>query len=169
MAADLHLHIRTSEVTDELIADFFGHCLGSKFFDIDRQETLPTLDDIKRHPNWKWLEKDFDENGNIRPGAYVPGLAHIVISDTPNIWVGEVSWLKAALFEDPNSFIPDPIGAVREIFEDDEGTEITDEIIQKVQDALVRPNQTGYSISEANPVIEFLKKYKGERAFTISW
>lgn len=41
------------------------------------------------------------------------------IASTPEIWVGEVSWLKAALFEDADTFIPNTIAKVTEIIGED--------------------------------------------------
>lgn len=90
------------------------------------------------------------------------------ISNTPNIWVGEVSWLKAAVFESPGDFVPDPIAKISEIITDELPT-IDDKLIAKVEVAMGLSNETGYSLGSQNDVIDFLKLHKGKRCFTVSW
>ena len=90
------------------------------------------------------------------------------LGETPRVWVGEVSWLKAALFEDPDTFIPDPVLKVSEVVGEDFPV-ITDDLIERVEDALEVDNRTSYSVSKPEPVVKFLQGHKGKRCFTISW
>ncbi len=90
------------------------------------------------------------------------------ISDTPNVWIGEVSWLKAALFEDPDTFVPDPVDKVSEIVGEDLPV-IDEDIIDQITAALRLPNNTRYSIADPGEVRAFLEQHKGKKIFVISW
>ena len=87
---------------------------------------------------------------------------------TPLCVVGEVSWLKAALFNDSDTFVPDPIGRLSEVI-GDAIVVIDDDLIAQAQAALTIPNQTPYQLNDANEVIEFLRQYKGQKVAPISW
>jgi hypothetical protein len=92
------------------------------------------------------------------------------VSNTPSVWVGEVSWLKAALFDDAETFIPPAVQQIHEIIGEDMPL-IDDSLITRVESALGSENPTSYTVagSEESPVIKFLRDNKGMRAFTISW
>jgi hypothetical protein len=90
-----------------------------------------------------------------------------VIYRTPNVWIGEVSWLKAALFGGEERYIPDPVGRISEIF--DGLITITDDIIRLAREAMRLDNKTQYKIADPKKVTEFLEQYKGKKAFTIAW
>jgi len=94
--------------------------------------------------------------------------AYESISMTPQVYVGEVSWLKAAVFEDQDTFIPDPVGAVSDIIDRDFPT-IDEALIQRIEAAMGLKNTTGYTIGSGNKVVEFLRQHIGKKAFTISW
>jgi hypothetical protein len=195
MSADLHIHIVTDNLTEEHFKCFFSHSMGSKWFDWgdyeceyeiarrdDYDQTLKTFQ--AAYPEWRnkalvgapaevskyWgsLLNDHYE----RVGFTCQH--HKDIDNTPNIWVGEVSWLKAALFEEgkedgaPSDFIPDPIGKISELIGEDMPV-ITDEFIEKVRLAMSVPNQTQYSLAKAQDILSFLKTYKGKSCFTVSW
>ena len=83
--------------------------------------------------------------------------------------VGEVSWLKAAIFEDPETFVPDTIGKISELLPDFHT--ITPELIEQFDAAFELPNTSSYGIKTAKRerVREFLEKHAGEQAFTVSW
>lgn len=90
------------------------------------------------------------------------------VAHTPNIWVGEVSWLKAMLFGDEDTFIPSPVMGVSEAIGDDLPV-IDDALIARVKEALGRNNTTSYDVTKGDEVISFLESYKGERVFQVSW
>lgn len=140
MAADLYIHIVTPEIDESVLADFFSNSLGSKWF-------------------------------NPKPGTRFlsdPDSAWGKISATPAIWVGEVSWLKAGLFNDPQKFVPQPVLEVNELIGEDLPV-IDDVLIARIRNALRAPNTTSYSVSDTDAVLQFLVEHKGERCFTISW
>lgn len=144
MAADLHIHVLTDDVTSEDLADFFASSLGSKWFDMGRAAAL---------------QRNFE--------AMMAN--HKKVGDTPNVWVGEVSWLKAGLTNDAETFVPDPIGKIHDLVGEDLPT-LDDALITSVV-AVLRaiPNQTQYSITTPEKVMEFLLQHKGRRVFQVSW
>ncbi len=90
------------------------------------------------------------------------------IADTPQVWVGEVSWLKAALFEDPERYVPLPVATIAEII----GEELPmcdDALINRIAEAMALPNGTGYQLANATEVLTWLEEHKGHRLFTVSW
>ncbi len=142
MAADLHIHILTNECTEEHCRAFRSNMLGSKDF-------RPGYDRV--------FEKLHDCD------------LFTLVGNTPQIWVGEVSWLKAALMEGGDEeFVPDPIGAIYDIIGEDFPA-IDDALIAKVKDAMLLPNKTQYSLADAEKVLAFLEQNKGRKAFTVSW
>ena len=90
------------------------------------------------------------------------------ISETPNIWIGEVSWLKAGLTNDAKTFIPDPVQKVKDLI--GENLPVLDEkLLKEIVDALNIPNDTEYSVAEPMEVEEFLRPFIGSQLFTVSW
>lgn len=91
------------------------------------------------------------------------------IHETPSIWIGEVSWLKAGICEDgQETFVPSTVQAISELV-GEEFPVIDDEFIKKIKEAFALENKTGYSLAEVGEVVEFLEQYKGRKVFTISW
>jgi hypothetical protein len=149
MSADLHIHIITRKFTIEHAKAFSSNTLGSKYFcggDIDN------------------IDLNYRDNFEKKHKCDL----HDMAADTPNVWVGEVSWLKAMLFNDSKRFIPDPIQKISDIIGEDFPI-IDDKMILKIKKALGIKNQTAYDITSDNKVIIFLEKYKGKKAFTVSW
>lgn len=138
MAADLHIHVLTDKFTEEHCKVFSSNVLGSKWFGY--------------------------RNASIGNRFDLFGPA----SDTPNVWVGEVSWLKAALLDDADKYVPAAVEAIAELIGDDFPV-IDDEMISAVHAAFEAENGTSYSVSEGNDVIDFLNEHKGKKAFTVSW
>lgn len=136
MAADLHIHVMTPEMTEAHLADFFSNTMGSRWF---APKSVPRSEET-----WE------------------------IVSKSPNIHVGEVSWLKAALLGENDRYVPDPIQAVSDIITDDLPV-IDDELIERVRAALSLENKTGYGVSPPDRVVAFLQEHKGKRAFTVSW
>ncbi len=89
------------------------------------------------------------------------------IAATPQVWVGEVSWLKSALFGD-DSYVPDAIAGVSDIIGEDLPV-VDDDLIARIAEALGRENTTPYEVADDEDVLAFLHKHQGERVFTVSW
>lgn len=169
MAADMHIHVRTKEVTDAVYIAFNWNTLGAgvspydkacKAHDAGDQETVERI------------MAEYDA-GNMYELLILPppsgptwDEAYEIISSTPSVWVGEVSWLKAALTGE-SKFIPDPVGVISELIPDME--KVTDELIAKVEEAMHLDNTTPYDVSTPNKIVEFLKEHKGETVFTVNW
>jgi len=165
MSADLHIHVIPNEpvtatayefhpvykswkvsriITDAEFASFFGNCMDSRWF--------RGFDD-------RSVETTFDREANA------------LMTYTPNVWVGQVSWLKAALFDEEGKYVPGPISQISDII-DENLPVIDDDLIEKIGKALFTENTTSYSINNKpndNEVIKFLQKHKGLRCFTVSW
>jgi hypothetical protein len=151
MAADLAIHIRTKDIDDDVFEVFFSNTLGSKyckglFFTLSLQESRQAEEKIKK----KYGKETYE-----------------IMENLPHVYIGEVSWLKAGLTEDYETYIPDTIDKINEIFEDH--PIITDEVIEQVKAAYELKNKTSYDVSSSKNVIKFLEEYKGCEAFTISW
>lgn len=139
MAADLHIHIKTDDIKEENMRAFFQSCMGSKYFNMFSRMDYET-------------ERKLSEP----------------INKSPNIWVGEVSWLKAGLTEDSESFIPTTVAKIQELIGDREPI-IDDNLIEQITKAFDLRNATGYSLNTKSVVKKFLLKHKGKKIFTISW
>lgn len=94
--------------------------------------------------------------------------ACIRLSAAPGIWIGEVSWLKGAVFQDMEAFVPGTVQAVSALV-DDGVTVINDAFIAAMRQAFEQPNQTDYRIADADAVGRFLEQHRGKVVFTVSW
>ena len=100
------------------------------------------------------------------------GLDEKIIQRTKNIWIGEVSWLKASLFgDDGEKYIPTTVMEISSaVHEENFGLKvIDDELIKLVSEAFDKPNTTNYRLANKKEVIRFFKKHKGKKCFQISW
>lgn len=141
MSADLHLHVRTPECTDEVMRDFFRNVLGS---------------------SWNGGLLDIMATGGFAGNAFD------VICNTPDCWIGSVSWLKAAMTNDAGSHVPDPVQVISDIV-GDRGTPVTPELTARVVAALEIPNETGYHVADAVTVKAWLEEHAGKPIFCVSW
>lgn len=139
MGADMSIHI-FKELTEDDLADFFDHTLGSKYF-----RGFHCKQDFN-----KW-NKALDK-----------------IAKTPSIWIGGVSWLKASVFDDDETYVPDPVQKISELIGED--LPILDEsLLNQIVDALQLENTTEYRINEPDKVKEFLNEHMGEKLFIVNW
>lgn len=143
MSADLHIHVHDGTITEENRRLFHQGDMGSKYCTSNQ---------------------DHGEKWDAAFRAY---------GATPNVWVGSVSWLKAALFEDEASYVPPLVNRISDLIpnDDDGGVEITDDLLAAVQAAFITQaeNKTVYELAESNVVMDFLRQHKGKKAFVISW
>ena len=96
-------------------------------------------------------------------------LAYETIGDSEQIWVGEVSWLKAMVFQDTEEFIPGPIMKIAEIIPSYPPVLVNDVLLRMVKEAFETPNQTTYSTANPEEVLDFLTAHIGHLVFTVSW
>jgi hypothetical protein len=105
---------------------------------------------------------------NPKPVGQTDSNLYELCADTPQVWVGEVSWLKAALTEDQETFVPNMVAKISEIIGEDFPV-IDDELTGKILDACKIENTTQYDVTNKNSLEKFLKEHKGQKAFCISW
>jgi hypothetical protein len=89
------------------------------------------------------------------------------IMRTPCVFVGQVSWLKAAISQAPETYIPEPIAMIDDLI----GLSfpvIDDAFIEAVGRALEAPNTTTYHLNNPETVLAFLRKHKGKKCFALN-
>jgi len=138
MGADLHIHI-VGTLTEQDFKILFSHSLGSKYFDMSAQN-------------------DFEEEQKVWER----------VSENPEIWIGEVSWLKASLTEDKEKYIPSTVMTVSELIGENQPI-LDEELKSSILAAFDLANSTQYDLASKKEVEEWLDKNMGERLFTISW
>lgn len=90
------------------------------------------------------------------------------IARTPNIWVGEVSWLGAAITEDESTSIPDTIMALDRMLQT--RPKLTPELERQILATFTLPNHTDhYRVADVQQVAAFLARYRGKQLFAITW
>lgn len=141
MAADLHIHVFTG-ITEDDLAAFSSNTIGSKYF---RGFGALSL-------SGDWME------------------ACRKIGETPDIWIGELSWLKQALMaETEGEYVPSVVQAVHSIIGEDLPV-CDDELIERISHAFDKAEEHGfYSTNGRDKVVAFLEQHRGERLFTVSW
>ena len=92
-----------------------------------------------------------------------------LVGGTDHVVVGEVSWLKAALFEDEETFVPSPVMRISELIPETPPVEITEELVAEAEKAFALENTTSYDVGDGADVVEFLRRNIGREAFTASW
>ena len=138
MSADLHIHVLEG-VEERDIAILESSSLGSKYSSLFNHHTTEQYDAA------------YDKIGN-----------------SPNIWIGSVSWLKAGLLDDYDRYVPSTVEEISNLIGEDLPT-LDEELIAKIVKAFDLPNNTSYELAERNAVREFLEKHKGKKVFTVSW
>jgi hypothetical protein len=162
MGADMHMHVLEGIEESELEGMFYN-CVGSKYCPITRFDDNTTDDEAKRiFADMDRLDKKY---GRKKHGDN--GISERV-ARTPQVWIGEVSWLKAGLLENPDRYIPQPVQLVADIVGEDLPV-IDDQMILQIKNALESDNITGYSTAHVKKVVDFLEAHKGKKVFTVSW
>jgi hypothetical protein len=181
MSAEYCLHIRTEEMTDDIMKVFFYHHLGSKWSPItefmntltdEEYATMTARDYIHtEHPEFMARIKPYhDEEARIDALYHEKnGEVFDIMSGSPSFDVGEVSWLKASLYEGgEDEYIPDLVAVISS--EVGEGTLIDDLMIANIEAKVAKcKKHQYYNTSEADKVIAWLNQYKGKEVFSISW
>ena len=139
MSADLHIHILQPPLTSDDVARFSANTMGSKHFSF---------------------------GGFHRPGEFEKLFG--LVGDSPNIWIGEVSWLKAGLTEDPETFIPSTVDQIQETIGEDLPI-LDDNLVNKILKSFEVENTTSYSLANREDVEKFLIEHLGKQVFTVSW
>lgn len=88
---------------------------------------------------------------------------------TDQIRVGEVSWMKADLLDDPATYIPAAVGRIAALIPQDAPVLIDEALIERVTEALAMPNTTDYEVGNPDEIIAWLRRNSGQQAFTVNW
>jgi hypothetical protein len=91
------------------------------------------------------------------------------VSNSSNVWIGEVSWLKAGLTGD-DGYVPEPVEAVAKLIGEDLPV-LDDELRARLNGALGldQTRAPGYDTAEADDVSKWIDEHMSERLFTVSW
>lgn len=142
MGADLYIHAMR-DVTESDLRCFFSHSLDSRWENLTWTCPWENKDTLMCH-HWK------------------------AVMDSPSVWIGGVSWLKAIMLNDP-SFVPEPVQAVYDLI--GERLPVLDrELGRKILEAVELPTyRSRYRVTEPSQVFGWLEEHLGERLFTVSW
>ena len=139
MGADLHIHVFEG-IELEHLRVFNRNTVGSKYF-----QAFSLADSGM---SWE--------------------AAYDAIAETPSVWIGEVSWLKAAFFGDAETFVPSAVQIIANVIGEDLPV-IDAELTAKILAAFEQPNTTSYGLADKAEVAAFLAQHSGKRVFTVSW
>ena len=143
MSADLSIHVLDIGLSEQDYKDISASTLGSKY--------CPGLFSSRKIPKER-MDEVYDH-----------------FSKSPQIWVGEVSWLKAGLTGDKKTYVPDIVKEIHGIIGEDFPI-VNEDLIGKIEAAYDKcVNKTSYSVEKKEKVIDFLKEHKGKKVCTISW
>lgn len=97
--------------------------------------------------------------------------AYQAVLTTANYWIGEVSWLKAALTNDEGSFIPSAVDQISDLI-GGYTKQITPELVDQMCAALDAPVHKNYKARtsvDKEDLRAFLESHMGKLLFTVSW
>ena len=181
MSAEYTLHIKTDDISEEDMEGWFYNCMGSKYDPMSQafeamtpemREAAGEAEEFSQHPDIVAFITPYWEKSDALQAKWGHGekwnKLYQKFGDTPQFDVGEVSFLKASLFDDQETFIPSLVGVCCEVIND--GCIITDEVIDQIRAGMIdNPNTTSYSTCESDKLVEWLKKYMGKYVFSIAW
>jgi hypothetical protein len=148
VAADLHIHA-LGELSEDDVCCFFGHMFGSKHF------------------RWHAADRCID---GVTKSWRCPHQERVTRSDS--VWVGRVSWLKAALFSD-DRYIPEAVQQVHDIIGEDLPL-LDEQLLEQILEAAEIPNTRAswYDtvMDRGDPeIVVWLRDHMNQRLFTVSW
>lgn len=79
----------------------------------------------------------------------------------PFVSVGDCSLLKAALFDNEEAFIPNPIRRILDLIGPKEIRKCDEAFVEGVKEALALPNQTRYELEDPRRVVLFVESHIG--------
>lgn len=145
MAADLHLHVFDDKFTPEHYKMFQSNVIGSKYFE--------------PNPMGRGKRDYVNEEGKD---------LFTLCAETNQVWIGEVSWLKAAIFENEGRYVPGPVIGVSELIDEDFPI-LTEKLKSEILGCFDIDNMSTYQVAHKQEVEDFLNRNMGKQLFTISW
>ena len=95
-----------------------------------------------------------------------------VVAETPSIWIGEVSWLKAAIAGEEDAYIPGAVAKVSDLVPTTP-VELTPGLAEAILAAMREENKTSYSVADTpadcEELAKFLVQHRGQKIFSVSW
>jgi hypothetical protein len=194
MAADLHIHAIpkywVDDYIDTVMAVFCAHHLGSKWSnfyvyygtteaDVDARNDISPEEKEQEKANVRMDQLNDEQKELVRDLALINRKwprAHMMmwnwavqeIEQVDSIWIGKVSWLKAALVEGGERFIPGPVAQISDLI-DESYPVLTSELADSILTALGTENMTSYETAKPDDVRPWLDSHMGMRLFTVSW
>lgn len=146
MSADLHIHAMTDEMTIDDLKCFFSKNLGSKYF------------------------SGFFSDGPCRENKLADCSHWQKIIKSPQIWIGEVSWLKQALMgERDGEYVPDAVQAVHDLIGEDLPVLDANLRAKILKAAIPKEPHPFYQTTKSEELPLWLKENEGRTLFTVSW
>lgn len=173
MAADLHLHIVKNKNVEKHVKQYLRKTYSSSST-TKKNGWVNICERVKYDGKWMSYEDAYEQPHFTKKKIQkrreiILKYNERIVDLTPNIWIGEVSWLKAALFGDAKTFIPSTVQVVQDIVGYKKLNKITKNFIKKIMKAFDLKNKTGYELASPKDVEKFLFKHLGRKIFTISW
>lgn len=179
MAADLYIHVVENDEVEKHVVQYLRKEYSSGCGEDRPKEWCNfcteyyvegkwvSQDEFFDHPEFDTLVATLDRETQVREIRLE--YDESIVDNCPEYFIGEVSWLKAALFDNEETFIPTPVMKVSEIISNTLPV-IDDALIEALCAAVTVPNTTGYGVnSNAAKLREWLNQYKGKKLFQISW
>jgi hypothetical protein len=184
MSASLHIHAFSPEqLNEDDLACFFSHTLGSDYFllpivscqgcgkQLDRKTLLSEAfqsDDFPC-PDCSSASWDFADAPDPcgEENFFCSHREKIYALDT--FEVGDVSWLKAGLTDDPDKYIPSLVEKISNLFDEGACPIIDEEVIEKVTGFGESEGSIYTDVSANEEITNWLRTQIGKRAFTVSW
>lgn len=160
MSADLYINIIIEEGDIPLIANYMRNNHGFRVLREGR-EIFQTLKRDHRDGDQILGIKSYESRHSDQEYSEASGR-------TIELWIGQVSWLKAMILEDKDTFIPSVVERVSEILPYGVPRILTKEKIDALEEAFKLPNQTQYRIGNLDEVLRRLKKNIGQFVYTSS-
>lgn len=160
MAADMYIHALVGAGIKDYI-EIEANTIGSKFFGgwNDERNTYNPETETKL---WWTKEAELTKLYDMSLEKFY---------ETPQIWIGEVSWLKATLFEGgEEKYILSPIMKISELI-GEKFPILTDELASQILAALDLPrvDLNYYKVCSKEDLAKWLEQWKGARLVTINW
>jgi hypothetical protein len=118
-----------------------------------------------------WLHEDIVfsqdlEYTEVRQRNYRKHYSYDVLLGADGVWIGRMSWAKAAIDGDVDQYVPEVVQEVTKLFSGRRLVMINDKLIELIDRCFLEsvPNDH-YATAEREEVITFLTQHKGKRAF----
>lgn len=166
MAAEFYIRIIPDKNTEKHVEGYLSYEYSTKdgyFYDL-----------FKLKSDGRWYRRDeLPKNVWENVNKYIAEINPVKLDfdlhrvlRTPGIWVGEVSWLKASMDRDTDTYVPSTILAISKLIRGI--TTLSEELIEKVYNAFKFPNRSIYRLNDAEVIKGFLTKNIGKKVFCSS-